>query len=244
MTKLQKQSGADGHIFAKGDTLISLSDLFTESNRQWDRKRKIRAYSNDKRLIESQRKKIIKCAARAFREYGVNGVTMEDIARLSRMSVGSMYRYFGSKRDLLISFLKEFEAKLKDYVQARLPEIENMEPVAALKELIRAYSTAVDRSRDQVIILYLDARSMAKMEQEIIKRSDKILVGLFELTILRGKESGIFKTSDVTMCANNIKALADVWAVRGWAFGERQTVEKYIEYQIEFILGGLGVNTE
>jgi len=145
---------------------------------------------------------------------------------------------------LLISFLKEFEAKLKDYVQAKLPEIENMEPRAALKELIRAYINAVDRSRDQVIILYLDARSMPKMEQEMVKRADKILVGLFEVTISRGIESGVFKTSDVTMCAHNIKALADVWAVRGWAFGETHIVEKYIEYQIEFILGGLSANIE
>jgi AcrR family transcriptional regulator len=240
MTKPVNQPETNHDNSVAEENTASLSDLFM----QWTKKRKIRAYSSNQRLIESQRKKIIKRASKAFMQNGVNGVTMEDIARLSHMCVGSIYRYFGSKDDLLISFLREFETRLKECVQARLPEIEGLEPKAALKELIRSYMQAVDLSRDQVLILYLDVRNMPRVDQEMVKRGDEILVGLFEEVISRGIKTGAFQTSDIKLCAHNIKALADVWAVRGWALSREQTVEKYIEYQIDFILGGLTANVK
>jgi AcrR family transcriptional regulator len=210
----------------------------------WRNRRKIRAFSNDRDLVKSRRKKIIDSASKAFRNKGVNGVTIEDIARLSRMCVGSIYRYFGSKEDLLVSFLAEFEMCLLQHVIARLPEIRSMAPMQALKELVRAYIGAVDSSRDQVLILYLDARALPRADQEMIRRGDEILVGLFEETIIRGAKSGDFKTADAKLCAQNIKVIADSWAVRGWALRETQTVEQYIACQIEFILGGLTANVK
>jgi len=203
------------------------------------KRRKIRAFSNDRNLVESQRKKIINSASKAFRQKGVNGVTMEDIARLSRMCVGSIYRYFGSKEDLLFSFWEEFEMRLLEYVVGRLPEIRSMGPGQALKELLRAYISTVDASRDQVLILYLDARALPRADQETIKRGDEILVGLFEEAITRGIKSGDFKAGNAKLCAQNMKVLADSWAVRGWALSETQTVDQYIDYQTEFLIGGL-----
>lgn len=213
----------------------SLPDLYA----QWRKKRKIRAYSTNKKLVELKRKKIIDRASRAFKQKGVNGVTMEYVARLSGMCIGSIYRYFGSKEDLLFSFVGEFQNRLVSDVVGKLSEIKTMPPEDALKELIRSYMRAVDSSRDQVLILYLDARALSKADQEMIKQGDAIIVGLFEEAISRGIASGIFKTTNVKLCAQNIKALVDVWAVRGWALSELQTAEKYVEYQIEFLLGGL-----
>ena len=213
----------------------TMAELFARLRKR----RKIRAFSNDRNLVESRRKKIINSASQAFRQKGVNGVTMEDIARLSRMCVGSIYRYFGSKEDLLFSFWEEFEMRLLEYVISRLPEIRSMAPRQALKELVRAYISTVDASRDQVLILYLDARTLPKADQEIIKRGDEILVGLFEEAITRGIKSGDFKTGNAKLCAQNMKVLADSWAVRGWALSETQTVDQYIDCQTEFLMGGL-----
>jgi AcrR family transcriptional regulator len=218
----------------------SMQELFT----QWRKKRKIRAFSSNQALVGSKRKKIIESASKAFRQKGVNGVTMEDIARQSRMCVGSIYRYFGSKDDLLFSFLEVFENWLLKYVIGRLPEIEKMEPKEALKELMKLYMGAVDASRDQVLILYLDARTLPKTDQAMIKQGDAILVGLFEQVILRGIKSGDLKITDAKLCAQNIKALIDSWAVRGWAINKEKTAEQYIDYQIEFLLGGLAADVK
>ena len=233
----QPIKGRQGYpdISALGQGEGTMTELFDMLRKR----RKIRAFSNDKNLVESQRKKIIGSASKAFRQKGVNGVTMEDIARLSRMSVGSIYRYFGSKEDLLFSFWEGFEMRLLEYVISRLPEIRSMAPRQALKELVRAYISTVDASRDQVLILYLDARALPKADQEIIKRGDEILVGLFEEAINRGIKSGDFKTGNAKLCAQNIKVIADSWAVRGWALRETQTVDQYIDHQTEFLMGGL-----
>jgi hypothetical protein len=104
---------------------------------------------------------------------------------------------------------------------------------------VRAYINTVDASRDQVLILYLDARALPRADQKIIKRGDEILVGLFEEAIIRGIRSGDFKAGNAKLCAQNTKVLADSWAVRGWALSETQTVDQYIDYQTEFLMGGL-----
>jgi len=50
---------------------------------------------------------ILDGAARVFAEKGFHNATTKDIARAAEISEGSIYNYFGSKRDVLIGLLKQ-----------------------------------------------------------------------------------------------------------------------------------------
>ncbi len=61
----------------------------------------IRAYSNDKDLVHRRRKQIVVKGIRVFLENGYQGSTMRQLAKASGMSEGNLYRYIGSKEDIL-----------------------------------------------------------------------------------------------------------------------------------------------
>ena len=57
------------------------------------------------REIASAKKKdlIFKTAISLFKKYGYDKVTIKDISKASGISEGSIYNFFGSKADILIS---------------------------------------------------------------------------------------------------------------------------------------------
>jgi AcrR family transcriptional regulator len=221
-------------------SIVILSELIAQRHKR----RKIRAYSNNEKLVEKCRIKIIKRALKLFRQKGIKGVTMADVAKASRMSIGSLYRYFGGKDDLLYAIWRGYENKLNEFFITKLTEIEDLKPSDALRELIKSYIYSVDASRNQVLILYLDTRSMPKADQEAVKQGDEYIIKLFEHILIKGIHSGEFKIDNIKLIAHNIKALADLWAIRGWTLKDSQTLEGYIKGQTELILRAILANKE
>jgi AcrR family transcriptional regulator len=220
---------------------VILSELIAQRHKK---RRKVRTLSANEKLVDGRRTKIIKRALRLFRQKGIKGVTMADVAKTSRMSIGSLYRYFGGKDDLLYAIRRGYENKLNEFFITKLTEIEDLKPSDALRELIKSYIYSVDASRNQVLILYLDTRSMPKADQEAVKQGDEYIIKLFEHILIKGIHSGEFKIDNIKLIAHNIKALADLWAIRGWTLKDSQTLEGYIKGQTEFILKAIIVNKE
>jgi len=225
--------------FAKQHTAL-LSGRIAERRKS----REIRAFSNNEKLVDKRRAKIIKGALKLFRQRGIKGVTMIDVAKASRMSIGSLYRYFGSKDDLLYAIWRNYEDNLNEYLLKKLSEIENYAPQDALKEFIESYIHTIDASRDQILILYLDTRSMSKADQAAVKEGDAHIIRIIEHILNRGVESGIFQIDNVKLAAHNIKALADLWAIRGWTLKDIASADIYIQEQIKFIINTISVNTK
>ncbi len=57
--------------------------------------------------VDARRESILDAAARLFARKGVNSATMSDIAAEAGLSAGAIYRYFGSKDDLLRAVFDE-----------------------------------------------------------------------------------------------------------------------------------------
>jgi AcrR family transcriptional regulator len=56
-------------------------------------------------LITARRNQILDAATRVFAEKGFHGATIKDIARVAGIADGTMYTYFSSKTDVLLSIL-------------------------------------------------------------------------------------------------------------------------------------------
>lgn len=88
-------------------------------------------------LIEARRKQILDAAAKVFAEKGFHRATTEEIASTAGVSEGTIYNYFASKADLLISML------------TRLADLEGLdeELADALPSDARDFLVAVFRRR-------------------------------------------------------------------------------------------------
>jgi len=61
----------------------------------------LRTLSKDDRLVEERRKTIMEAAIRVFAEKNYAEATVQEIAEVAGMTVGNVYRYIGSKQDIL-----------------------------------------------------------------------------------------------------------------------------------------------
>jgi AcrR family transcriptional regulator len=88
-------------------------------------------------LITARRNQILDAATRVFAEKGFHGATIKDIARVAGIADGTLYTYFSSKTDVLLSILH------------RLNETTEREQDLALEgeQDVRSFFTAYLRQR-------------------------------------------------------------------------------------------------
>ena len=87
-------------------------------------------------------RRIQEVALDLFDERGFDRVTIEQIAEKAEVSPSSVYRYFGTKEQLVLH--DEFDLQLLDVVQA---ELVSHPPVEAVRRAISTLMTAVLRPR-------------------------------------------------------------------------------------------------
>ena len=67
----------------------------------------------------ARRETILAAAAQVFAKHGVDGATVEMVARQAEVAVGTIYLYFFSRDDLFVSLMAERIGKLRELRQLR-----------------------------------------------------------------------------------------------------------------------------
>lgn len=95
------------------------------------------------------REEILQTALLLFSENGFHNVTMQEIARASEFSVGTIYKFFSNKEDLYRVLIEtktsEFHSRLKDALEIPGSEVERIERF--IQEKIHLYSENADLAR-------------------------------------------------------------------------------------------------
>lgn len=137
---------------------------------------------------------IINSAITLFAEKGFNDTSMLEIARRSKVAEGTVYEYFGSKENLLISIPCEKLNSLYDTLSGDSPEMTIKQIILNIFEFYsneKAYST----------ILVLMLRTNKKFHES---QSNKMIENLFKMIrdeIQKGQEENIFKADlDMDIC--------------------------------------------
>jgi AcrR family transcriptional regulator len=98
----------------------------------------------------------------AFVEKGFDGASMQDLARAAGMSVGNFYRYFPSKAAIIQALIITDHAKvLADFATIN----QSPDPMAALRQMIRALLAADCGDRDMT--LWTEIEAAARRNPEI-----------------------------------------------------------------------------
>ena len=76
---------------------------------------------------EEKRKGILEAAARVFAREGFHNAKIEDVAHEAGVAHGTVYLYFGSKDDLLVSVFRENLSEIIEYVGSEIKKERNAE---------------------------------------------------------------------------------------------------------------------
>ena len=189
-------------------------------------------------LAEQRSRQLLDAAARLMEREGSEAVSMQALAAEAGVSVGLIYRYFGSKDDVLLAVI----VQVLDAFAVKVPraiEAAGADPVRRLAAAFAAYCTVIDEHRHAAVLTYRESKSLDAGGRERIKRLEVETSQPLRDAVLSGVESGLLRTADPDLVAYNLLLLAHAWALKHWYFERTMTLEAYIEAQLALALSAV-----
>jgi len=174
-----------------------------------------KAIPRRKREHEQHIKHILDTAESIFAEQGFFRTTMRQIALKAEFALGTIYSYFGSKKQL---YGKVIETKVDELVAFVAREMADVPLVQdKIKKFIQAKMTFL-RKNLSFLRLYLSEVHVPKLDINHIlpkkarEKYDSMLLNL-KAVIGRGIEEGLFKPMDVRVIVEAIDGLTNALAL-------------------------------
>src|SRR5712692_8318941 len=106
-----------------------------------------------------KRELILRAATDVFAEHGYFNAQVADVARAAGVAAGTVYLYFRSKDDLLISI---FDRTMREALTEGRKAAEIRDPVERLRHLAGLHLTRLGRDRNLAIVFQVELRQSTK----------------------------------------------------------------------------------
>jgi len=191
---------------------------------------------------EKRRKEIALIALTVFAEKGFEGAAINGIAKRAGVGKGTIYEYFKSKDDLILSSIRVWAELMSQEAEKRLKGIED--PVERLR--IFAQSSVTGFIRDKNMAKLLFAISEIMLDEEKAYPHREMFQAMFEGTykiiaaVLKdGAIKGVFKPEvleDAEKITVNLVAYLDGIRVHYYMNKHYMDLKEQIEFFIERLL--------
>lgn len=191
--------------------------------------------SRDVKHALKQEKKILDAATKCFISKGLHQTSMRDIAGEAKMSLGGMYRYFKSKNDIILKFVKQSNAEIVEAIEY-LSNAKNYKK-ALLNVMHEIWKDIIE---GQEIGLYLEVMSEAIRNEKvgkIIKKenSEKLLAKSIKDAAETGKVNLKLSPAMTALTIMSSLESAGYYHALDSRYTEKETL-KHIKKLIEILL--------
>jgi len=195
---------------------------------------KVRARVEDPALVERRRRQIVAASIALFGKRGYYATTIRDIAARAGVSVGLIYQYFGDKEDVLFLTIVDVLDTYRDRIPAATAGIGD--PLERFKAAVHAYCRVIDENVDATVLAYRETKSLGKARRNVIKQKEAETNALLARCVEDCIAAGLFERIDVGMLVYQIVMFAHAWALKAWHFGDRMSVEQYVDRGLDLML--------
>lgn len=195
----------------------------------------IRSGIQNNKLLKERREHLANRAIDVFLQNGYDATRTKEIAEAIGMSEGSLYRYIGSKEDILHLICHYFGVGA-DAVRHRLANRGNLNVTETLCESIAEYFKSQDTSRNSVLFFNREIHKLSREDRRVMMKSQADLIDYFENILTDGIKNGEFQLHDTKLLAHNILLLGHDWPLRQWYLSQYYTLEEYTREQITMIM--------
>lgn len=200
-------------------------------------KYKVRALSKNKSLVRQQRQHIVEAAFQVFAETSYEETTVRRIAAKAGMTPGNIYRYVGSKDDILHLLCQRAYDNTQGITKFFNENLtENINILEVLKRSIISYLKMSDRQSNAFLFYDRNVQSLSEQDRTLVRDTWTELVSFFEKLIRIGVKRGEFETEYPALLAHNIASLGHDWALRKWYLSKRYSLDEFSNKQIEMII--------
>jgi len=138
-----------------------------------------------------RRDAILRAAIDVFAGRGFFNAQVADVARAAGVAAGTVYLYFESKDDLLVSI---FERTMRDAIaDGRAAVAPVRDPVEQLRTVARVHLDRMGRDRSLAVVFQVELRQSTKFMERLSSTLLREYLGIIRTIIVEGQKSGAFR---------------------------------------------------
>jgi TetR/AcrR family transcriptional regulator, fatty acid metabolism regulator protein len=142
---------------------------------------------------EDKRKRIIDAAVDVFADKGFFGARVSEIAERAGVADGTIYLYFKSKDEILISLFEEKMAEILERFHAMLSEVTDTEE--KMRRYIIEHLTLVAEQPRLMQVLTVELRQSARFMKDYAPHAFAKYLALVGSILEEGQKKGVFRKS-------------------------------------------------
>ena len=190
--------------------------------------------------VADKREAILRAATQVFAARGFFQSQVADVARAAGVAAGTVYLYFRSKDDLLVSL---FERTMREAISAGRAALEGIDdPRERLTRIARLHLERLGRDRDLAVVFQVELRQSTKFMEQFSSTYLRDYLGLIRETIAEGQRSRVFR-SDIspTIAAKVFFGALDEMATNWIMSKRRYSLVSEVDAVVDLFVGGVGM---
>ena len=160
---------------------------------------------------EDTRTKILQAALQLFAKRGYDGTTTKDLAKLAGVAEGTLFRYFATKKAILIEVVT---AGWVDILTDLLTELSEMGSYKAVSQVMRRRMVNMRQNKDLMRVCFIEAQYHPELKEsiqtEVITKMTDVAEAFFETAM----EKGVYRKLDPKIVA---KVFLGIFAIAGFS---------------------------
>lgn len=186
-----------------------------------------------------KRDAILRAATDVFAERGYFTAQVADVARAAGVAAGTVYLYFRSKDDLLISI---FERTMREgLAEGRAAVADVRDPGERLRRLARLHLARLGRDRNLAVVFQVELRQSTKFMERLSSTLLRDYLGLIRAAIADGQRDGTFRPElNPTATAKILFGALDEMATNWMLSKRRYSLEAEADAVLDLFVNGAG----
>ncbi len=165
-----------------------------------------------------KRRRILDAAVQIIARDGYSGARVADIAKTAGVADGTIYRYFESKEDLLLTLFEEMVGGFLD--EARLAIEGETNALRKLSLLASIHLGKLAKNRDLAVVFQVELRHSMHHLTHITRSRLRVYLQLIKSILVEGQESGLVRRNlDPNIATHvifgSLDALITSWLLTG-----------------------------
>lgn len=141
--------------------------------------------------VGDKREAILRAATTVFAERGFFQSQVADVARVAGVAAGTVYLYFRSKDDLLVSL---FERTMREALSEGRAALQGITHAPErLRQIARLHLERLGRDRDLAVVFQVELRQSTKFMERFSSTYLRDYLELIRSTIVDGQTAGVFR---------------------------------------------------
>lgn len=183
---------------------------------------------------DNGRTRIVRSAARLFREKGFRAATVRELAEAAGMQSGSLFYFFRNKEEILVAVMEEGMADVHAAVAAAQA---GGGPVAAFRLMAQRHLEGIlDRDADHMTVMLYETRALPSAAERHVRQLRRDYEGMWEAQIDALIAVGCWRGAESPRLSRMALMGAMNWAVQWFRPDRGDTIDALVDTLAQLFL--------